>query len=196
MLVVATIQAFQTRNVRQEINESRSIAMMIYSHFVFVCLRVVTLLLEPRLGGSDMESARALIFSLDCIATVGIYFFPKFGADGSESAPSEHMIESQTVKQLRMLAAIATAQHERQRNRRERQEGTPESPGKRLSLPTDDFVAHLHDVDTAALVQSMSRKGTIPPIDLDMGVDEDKGQDIQSQSTKCSDSVNVEVFRV
>lgn len=169
MLIIATIQAFQTRNVRQEINESQTLAMLIYSHFMFVCLRVVLLLLESTLGGGEIPSVRSIIFSLDCIATVGIYFWPKFFADDEELAQSEHMIESQTVKQLRMLAAIATAQHERQINRRDRAEGAPSSPSrtaKRLSLPADDFTSHLQDVDATAYVQSMSRKGVIPLSDF------------------------------
>jgi hypothetical protein len=161
LLVVATIQAFQTRTIRREVNESHTLAIMIYSHFMFVCLRLGTLFLEGHLSESDMMQMRSIIFSLDSLLAVTLYFVPKFFSDDSTFEKREEIIESQTVKQLRMLAAIATAQHERQINRMERMDRAESGGGanqvrqedkeRRLSLPPEDFKAHLQDVNVVSM---------------------------------------------
>ena len=92
LLLTATVLAFQTRNVRDEFNESRILAILIYSHFVFVLLRVAIFGLEDSLG--YLRSARliSMVASCDVIATCFIYFLPKFllsnddGAFGSSNA--------------------------------------------------------------------------------------------------------------
>ena len=114
LLFVATAQAIQTRSLRKEVNESQTLAIMIYSHFVFVILRLVTLFLEDTLNGTDTMYVRSLIYSLDAIATINIYFVPKFVASDDTGEQSEFFVESSTVRQLQMLAAVATNQHERQ----------------------------------------------------------------------------------
>ena len=95
-------------------NESQTLSIMIYSHFVFVILRLVTVFLEDTMSGTDTMYVRSLIFSLDAIATINIYFVPKFFISDNTGFNSEYFVESSTVRQLQMLAAIATNQHERQ----------------------------------------------------------------------------------
>lgn len=115
LLTAATIQTIQTRSIRQEINESQTLAIMIYSHFVFLILRLITLFLRDTLNQTDLMGVTSLIFSLDAIATIGIYFVPKFLTDDRANGRSgEFVMESSTVRKLQMLAAVATAQHERQ----------------------------------------------------------------------------------
>lgn len=112
LLIAATIQAFQTRTIRQEVNESQTMAIMIYSHFIFVILRLLTLLLEGTINNRDLMLVTSLIVALDAIATVNIYFVPKFLSPNVSQEESDVFLQSSTVKHLRMLAAIATSQHE------------------------------------------------------------------------------------
>lgn len=116
MLLMATIQTILVRKVRKEINESRTLGIMIYSHLMFLCARIMTLFLEDSLNRSSVARLRSILYSLDSIAVVTIYFLPKFLAEDKKEGSREVPLESETVKQLRMLAAVATAQHERRVN--------------------------------------------------------------------------------
>ena len=81
LLFIATILAFQTRNLRQDFNESQTLGIMIYSHFLFVLLRMITFFLSSSLiSGAILSKARSIIYSCDAIATICIYFVPKFMA--------------------------------------------------------------------------------------------------------------------
>jgi hypothetical protein len=114
LLAAATVQAVHTRSLRKEINESQTLAVLIYSHAVFVVLRLLVLLLDGTINRTDLANASSLIFAVDVIATIGIYFFPKFLAPDEKNEESEFFVESSTVRHLQMLAAIATRKHEEQ----------------------------------------------------------------------------------
>jgi hypothetical protein len=83
LLLCASVLAFQARNVSAKFNESRTLAFLTYSHFVFVCLRLGTLALQDQLDGTTIDSIQSLLYSVDTIATVMIYFLPKFWNDES-----------------------------------------------------------------------------------------------------------------
>ena len=79
LLFVASVLAFQMRNLRHELNESQSLAILIYSHFIFWVLRLVSFSwLENSEFGSVVPGIYSLILGLDSIASVCIYFLPKF----------------------------------------------------------------------------------------------------------------------
>jgi hypothetical protein len=185
LLLVATVQAVLTRNVRQELNDSRTLALMIYSQFIFVCLRVASLFLDKEFLESEGAYARSIIYSMDCIVTVSVYFVPKLISKDIEFETSEHMVESSTVKKLRMLAAVATAQHERQMRRLQREQDQsceilagddadeegqygrshPELFGGRssphLSIAPDDFEEHIRNVDPATFAAALTGMGNV-----------------------------------
>lgn len=78
LLVCAAVLAFQTRKVQNEVNEAQTLAFIIYSHFVFVVLRVIVFSLTEMLNVSHTPRYFSLVFSIDVIATCFIYFIPKF----------------------------------------------------------------------------------------------------------------------
>jgi hypothetical protein len=166
MLVIATVQTFQTRKIRREINESQTLAIMNYSHFVFVCLRLGTVFLEDALSEADMRHVRSIIYSFDCLATINIYFVPKFlSEDPVEETEGGRGIESQTVKQLRMMAAIATSQHERQLNQDREEQGPyyKQRSSRRLSLdPQEVVVEKVQMKGAAGLAESLASMGIEP----------------------------------
>ncbi len=100
LIVCATVLAFQSRAMKQEFNEARSLGTMIYSHFVFGVLRTVV----SNLGGSDpspegsigyptidpsiVAAASSFLLSMDVITAVTIYIFPKIEA--ARKAPQPH----------------------------------------------------------------------------------------------------------
>jgi hypothetical protein len=78
LLVSSTVLAIQMRKVRQEFNESQTLGIMTYSHFVFAVLRLMTFFLADGSGQSDAARYRSILVSLDALATLVFYFVPKF----------------------------------------------------------------------------------------------------------------------
>jgi len=81
LLFCASILAFQSRHVVQHFNDSRTLAFMVYSHFVFVLFRMSTFLLsDGDVKGGTLEMMRSISYTVDQIATCIIYFLPKLTA--------------------------------------------------------------------------------------------------------------------
>ena len=89
LLLCATVLAFQTRTLQKDFNESQTLAFLIYSHFVFVVLRLITVIMQQWSGTptsiEKLVLIRGFIFSMDTIATILIYFVPKFSAAANKS---------------------------------------------------------------------------------------------------------------
>jgi len=77
LLLCASVLAFQTRNITHDFNESRTLAFLIYSHSVFVVLRICTYLLSQHFKGSALRQMRGILYASDQIAVCIIYFLPK-----------------------------------------------------------------------------------------------------------------------
>jgi hypothetical protein len=79
LLLCATVLAFQTRGHRQEFNESKTLAVMIYSHSVFLVLRIINAVFFTAVADEvTVWQCQSIIISVDVIATIVIYFVPKF----------------------------------------------------------------------------------------------------------------------
>ena len=84
LLLWATVLAIQTRNIRQDFNESKALVFIIYSHFFLVLVHTSTFIFLLQLMNLDLARVRSLIYSADVITTILIYFFPKvFGKEGN-----------------------------------------------------------------------------------------------------------------
>lgn len=79
LLILAAVLAFQSRHVMEQLNESKSLAMMVYSHFLFVCLRGVTsfFYVYDTLPSSITSALFSLNYSMDALCAMAIYVFPK-----------------------------------------------------------------------------------------------------------------------
>jgi 7 transmembrane sweet-taste receptor of 3 GCPR len=77
LILFATALAFQSRNVNQDFNEARVLSRLIYSHFLFVLLRAMALFVESSMSVPMLS----IIFSVDTIFMLLVYFVPKFLAD-------------------------------------------------------------------------------------------------------------------
>jgi len=85
LLFITSILAFEMRNVRQEFNESQTLVMMTYSHFVFSVLRLAVHFIHD-LSESDKANYASILLSVDAMAALTIYFLPKFIALRSPDA--------------------------------------------------------------------------------------------------------------
>lgn len=77
LLLAATVLAVQTRKLRRDINESGVIAVLVYSHAIFVVLRMLLYYFSDKFTVWNLVRYQSLIFSIDVIAACSIYFFPK-----------------------------------------------------------------------------------------------------------------------
>lgn len=78
LLVAATLLAFQTRKLKTDFGETETLGMMVYSHFVFLGLRIIIYALEGDGKEADIALYRSMIYSCDILLAVCIYFVPKF----------------------------------------------------------------------------------------------------------------------
>ncbi|CAB9513019.1 expressed unknown protein [Seminavis robusta] len=88
ILLSATVLAIQMRKVQiKALQEARTLAALIYSHAVFVLIRLVTYFLDSMVRADILTQLRSLIFSFDALSTVLIYVIPKFfDSDANRSA--------------------------------------------------------------------------------------------------------------
>jgi 7 transmembrane sweet-taste receptor of 3 GCPR len=91
LLLVASVLAFQTRNLSKGVNEAQTLATLIYSHFVFVGCRFLIFIFETSLGVAVSTQIFSLLYSLDSFATLAIYFLPKLmSGENEESLKREY----------------------------------------------------------------------------------------------------------
>ena len=78
LLLCASILAFLTRKMRGDVNETNTISFLIYWNFVCILLRVILLMLRGSIAEGILNSSLSIILSIDSMATISIYFIPKF----------------------------------------------------------------------------------------------------------------------
>jgi hypothetical protein len=93
LLLCASILAFMTRKMRKDINEANTVSFLIYWNFVCVLLRIILFLLADKVESARLNRSLSMILSADSIATIIIYFVPKF-VEGDKSTPSGHAFVS------------------------------------------------------------------------------------------------------
>ena len=80
LLIAITVLTFFSRGVIEELNESRSLSFMVYSHFLFLVMRVLLLLLmsSDMIPNALYVRIASLLISSDTLVALSVYFFPKF----------------------------------------------------------------------------------------------------------------------
>jgi uncharacterized membrane protein YidH (DUF202 family) len=85
LLLCAAVLAFQTRGHREEFNESKTLAVLIYSHCLFLGLRLINMLILPTvLDFSTVWLFHSILTCAGVVATICIYFVPKFLASDED----------------------------------------------------------------------------------------------------------------
>jgi len=83
LLSSASIIIYQSRDVTEAFNESRGLALMIYSHFMFGSLHILVICIAKANYFSEktlFQSVVSVLMSLDTICAVSFYFGQKFFA--------------------------------------------------------------------------------------------------------------------
>ena len=79
LLLCASVLSFMTRRMqRKDVNETNTISFLIYWNFVCVLLRGILLLLGDTIDVGRLNRSMSMILTADTIATILIYFLPKF----------------------------------------------------------------------------------------------------------------------
>ena len=100
VLLCAAVVAFQLRYLQEALGESRTLAFLVYSQFVFVILRLSVLFLSDAIGWRKVAQLSSVLFSVDTIATMAIYFIPKLFEDGANASEnqSSRLFRSQSLQ--------------------------------------------------------------------------------------------------
>jgi hypothetical protein len=79
LLLIASVLAFQSRDTVPAFNESRSIGTMIYSHFLFMILRLIIFILghQEMVSPNVFGASISLLYSFDTLFATAIYVVPK-----------------------------------------------------------------------------------------------------------------------
>jgi hypothetical protein len=80
LLLMAAVLAFQSRNTIQQFNESKSLGTMVYSHILFMVLRIIFLVFQfsDTLPPGVTATLFSLNYSSDALIAMSIYLLPKF----------------------------------------------------------------------------------------------------------------------
>ena len=79
LLIGATVLAHQMRSVPHQVNDSKQLAVLIYSSFVFLILRAVVwaialTITNNSLTNMTLQAVRSILYSLDTIVSIAVYF--------------------------------------------------------------------------------------------------------------------------
>jgi len=81
LIVAATVLAVQTRNIKQEFNESVKLGYVIYTIFLVELLLIIVWVVGPAnmtlLSGTEAAATTSFLLSTNIIIVVAAYFFPK-----------------------------------------------------------------------------------------------------------------------
>jgi len=132
LLVATTVLAIQSRKTRKDFNESQTLGVMIYSHFVFVVLRVAIHTLPSGFMSHDvLAQYQSIIFSVDTVVTLVVYFFPKLantrrprGSQRSSVFLTTSAIQGNTSTDQDRLSGLCGSYD----NRTQRSSGSPSLP--------------------------------------------------------------------
>lgn len=78
LLLCGSLLSFMTRKTKHDINETSTLAFLMYSNFVFTLLRAILVFLRNDIDVTTLNLSLSLLLSADVLASIGIYFFPKF----------------------------------------------------------------------------------------------------------------------
>ena len=79
LLLLCAYLAFQSREIASVVNDSKALATMVYSQFLFLLLRLLTAYfdLSDSFGSGSIQAMRSLFESLDVFFAISIYIIPK-----------------------------------------------------------------------------------------------------------------------
>ena len=62
LLLAGSVLSFQNKSSVGTFNESKTLALLIYSNFLFVCMRFITYILSNQVDGTLLDQLRSLIY--------------------------------------------------------------------------------------------------------------------------------------
>jgi len=96
VLISATILAYQSREIIGMLDESHWLAFLVYSHSVFLMIRVMiqVLLLSGMIKSALSTKIMAIVVALETIAAMLVYFLPKFVTIRSKKATKTVIVQT------------------------------------------------------------------------------------------------------
>ena len=140
LLLLASTIAYQSQNIPQEFNESKTLGRMVYSHLLFMIMRIIVYFLAEA-ESIQPNVAAALVslnYSVDVCLALGIYLVPKMLVSKGKRAQQASLHRNFGMSSLEQSSAALTLQAETPGTTTLRQ-GVQQHEG----LPRDMFVQPL-----------------------------------------------------
>jgi len=80
ILFPTAVIAFVACRVKEDINDTKALSLVVYTHSFFLAFRASLFLLDDGSKSAELMAYNSLLISVDIIVVVVIYFFPKFFA--------------------------------------------------------------------------------------------------------------------
>ena len=112
LVLFASMLAFQNRDIRQEFNETSTLAFMCYSKLVFAILLLFTITLEESLNPQLLFGYQSLIHCLDALVSLVVYFCPKLHTAFTNATFTDSIrLRLSTLRQSQMnsLASVSNS---------------------------------------------------------------------------------------
>ena len=93
LLLSSAVLAMLATRVQEDVNDSRVLSLLIYSHLFFLGLHIFIYLVEDSVSRSDLRGYGGVIHGTTCIFALLVYFIPKFCTKQTEDDDnsSEHL---------------------------------------------------------------------------------------------------------
>jgi hypothetical protein len=106
LILFAVVLAFMASRVREDVNDTRILAVLVMSHFLFAILRVATLVVRDSTNPVDMLGYESLILSADVFLALVVFVFPKI-LQKSEANESDEPLPDLFLRTSILYADIA-----------------------------------------------------------------------------------------
>lgn len=107
MLIFAVVLSVQTRSVMSQLNESTSLAMLVYSHVAFLTIRVIFAYFRftrsTNVRESIMANVAGMLVCLDTLSSMSIYVFPKIYASIKQPENYQEKTIRERISSLRNI---------------------------------------------------------------------------------------------
>ena len=106
LLLFPVALAFMASRVREDVNDTRILALLVMSHFLFAMLRVATLVVRDSTNPVDILGYESLILSADVFLALVVFVFPKV-LQTSEAKESDEPLPDLFLRTSILYADIA-----------------------------------------------------------------------------------------
>ena len=105
VLLPTAVVAFVACRVKEDMNDTKSLSMVVYCHSFFLIFRSALVFMDDGTFHSDLMAYRSILISGDILFSIAIYFFPKL-KDSEESDADDEILPDLFLNSSIMVADV------------------------------------------------------------------------------------------